>query len=303
MDKIRVWFPDFYTEYHREREQQVALADHFRAAGIEPAANFSSSCQAVFCGSIFKAGPVIEARWRGALEGLPVVHYNWDIYPFQVEGNPRDWLPYLKELKAADLVLVPSDSVTRRMTEYIPHCRLPTIIHSCVRPWEVSGDLAVPEYKTKVKGYALNVMRDYCDPNRELAAQECGRLRIPLVQTGCRENWDTFKRLVAGARFLISPYYEASTGGLTLLEGLWHGVPSVIAKSLRNGVTEYIPMQWGARFNWANHAEFREALMEQWEHPFPVDLKEARGYIGTFSERGFANAIAGEITSLVNPDR
>jgi hypothetical protein len=153
-----------------------------------------------------------------------------------------------------------------------------------VRPWEVS--------KKTTLDYAVDVMRKYPDPNRDFAHENCKALGVRLIATQNEVPWERFKGIIANAQLLISAQYEASTGGLTLIEGYWHGVPSLISNSPRHGGHEY----FGCRadyFQWDNPILFRRKLLEMMDNPPKIDTDEARSWITKeYSEYAMAERMA-----------
>jgi hypothetical protein len=107
-------------------------------------------------------------------------------------------------------------------------------------------------------------MRKYPDPNKDAVRDACKELGIPCVESATSLPWPKFQKTVAGARLLVSAYYEASTGGLTLLEGYRLGKPVLLSGSPRNGASEY----FGDRayyFEWnSNEFSSKETPMVLW---------------------------------------
>src|SRR4051794_18864062 len=107
---VSVWWPGYYTEAHRRREHGLALAMELTHWGVNCDENPAGGTQVIFCGSTERYRQV-EAYVRTLTSPPPVVHYNWDIYPFQVDGPQRNyWRGYLEFLKHPTCkdILVPS---------------------------------------------------------------------------------------------------------------------------------------------------------------------------------------------------
>lgn len=300
MRTLRVWFPLLRTEYHREVKQRYALAESLARHNVQVQPEFSGDCDAVFCGSIWQSGMVRSLRAKGALRGRPILHYVWDLYPWAIKFKPESWQAYMEELTLAERILVPSSAVVRRISELLGSGRgsRSTVVRAYCRPWEPHN---VPESDDPKPGsYAMDVVRPYeGDPNLGLVKRICGELKIPLVESQTKAPWDKFRRLVVGARFLISPYFEASTGGLTLLEGLWHGVPSLISRSSYNGAEEYLGDR-ASYFVWDDPNDLRRQLRRLWEDPPKVDVAECRRWISEHrSEDEFARKIADHVKAAL----
>lgn len=224
---------------------------------------------------------------------IPTIHYNWDLYPFQLidtpgyqRANPGYWDPYLEELKTCRDIWVPSYCTTVRTKEFTG--RDSVVIKTSVRPWEVDK---------VVKGdYMVDVIRKYPDYNADLADKYKGN--IPLVTTGNTYEWEKFKKTIAGCRFMVSPQFEASTGGLTLLEGYWHGKPSLISNSPRHGGVDYFGDR-ATYFQWDNPLLFRQALRQMYDNPPEIDIDEAREWIAKeYSEDAMAKRMADRFWEL-----
>lgn len=288
MRHMKIWFPEYFTEAHRKPGEGDVLAEELRKFGIDCQLRLTADCSFIFCGTIWRMNDVKRERRRHP--HVPTIHYNWDLYPFQVvempgyrRANPDLWDPYLEELSTCRDVWVPSETVISRTWEFTERNSC-YVIKSSVRPWEV-------QHKTN-GNFAVDVMRKYPDANRDAARWNCDVLGIPLVETCNRLPWEEFKSMIAGARLLVSAQYEASTGGLTLIEGYWHGVPSLISNSPRHGGHEY----FGCRadyFQWDNPILFRRKLLEMMDNPPKIDIDEAREWITKeYSEYAMAERMA-----------
>lgn len=231
---MKVWMADNYTEAHRTWERQLELVKAFRQVGVTIVPTYESGIDLAFCGSLFSA-----PRMRRKLQVVdpPTVYYNWDLYPHVVNNHHEmGWSEYLKDLRRCDIVVVPNEGTRLRTQQLVD--RESIIVHAPVRTWDVppkpKGTHMAP------RSYVLDVMRDYSwDVGYVLPQHACQKIGMPLVRTKTRTDWDTFRWLVANARCLISAVCEASTGGLTLLEGYHHGVPVVVSGSSLNGAGEY----------------------------------------------------------------
>lgn len=295
MRHMKVWFPDFFTEAHRKPGEGDVLVEELRKFGIDCQRELTADCSFIFCGTIWLMNKVKEERAR--FPNIPTIHYNWDLYPFQIiesrdytRANPDLWGPYLDELATCRDIWVPSFCTMDRTREFVPNCGSIARILTSVRPWE---------YGKRVSGrYAVDVMRKYPDPNRDLARMHCDALKIPLIETRNEVPWEAFKTNIAEAGFLISAQFEASTGGLTLMEGYWHGKTSLISNSPRHGGVDY----FGDRaryFQWDNPVLFRQALQRMYDKPPKIDIDEAREWVTkNYSEYAMANRMAKRLWEL-----
>lgn len=213
------------------------------------------------------------------------MHYCWDVYPFQVYGHPDRtvrawWAEYLSMLRSCAAVLVPSNAARQRVYEF---CGVSARIVKCSAvPWH--GRLTEPKH-------VLNVMRVYEDHNARALEHVCAKLGLPLVQPQCRLLRADFERAVLGARVLVSPYYEASTGGLTLLEGYWHGIPCLAAQSPRNGVVDYMGSR-ASYFVWDEWTGLEERLLAVWNRGRVVAPDHKEWVDREYSDAAFAQRVA-----------
>lgn len=253
---ITVWFPDGWMENHRVQEHTDALLEALAAEKVQcvtdddPRTVAARSCDLGFIGSwkFYPAG----VAYRAENPGKPLVHYNWDLYPFQLNErtNPRTdrtgrarptpnacrWAEYVAELKHAIEVWVPSEGVVLRTREFAG--RASRVVLCNYFGWDVPD--REPPFHAGT--YVVDVMREYTgEPMVGAVRESCQALGVPCVQTNHGLPWDVFQVTVAGAGLLVSAYNEASTGGLTLLEGYAHGVPVLVSDSPYQGANDYFP--------------------------------------------------------------
>lgn len=293
---MKIYFPDFYTEAHRLAEHSGGLVKALKKEGVICYARPTEVADpdAIFCGSIYCAEKVRKERESFPhLRDVPVIHYNWDIYPWQVELNPELWRPYLLDLKKAKEVWVPSACTVERTKEFAgvgAH-----VIKTSVHPWEKPKG-----FKPSAVPYVVDVMRKYPDRNRNAVAEACKKLGVMCVETGCTMPWEEFKRTIYDARLLVSAYEEASTGGLTLLEGYWHGVPVLLSNSPRNGAFDYFGDRRADYFQWDDSDNLYTAISLALLANQRPNVTEARDWIvAEYSEQAFARRIANRLKEIL----
>lgn len=294
---MKVWFPDYFTEAHRKPGEGEVLAEELRKFGIECQLELTHDCSFIFCGSIWKMNLVKEERVNHP--HIPTIHYNWDLYPFQLvarsdykRANPDLWDPYLEELSTCRDIWVPSQCTVARTHEFVG--RSSSIIKTSVRPWNNPVEITDG-------GFAVDVMRKYPDPNQNAAHEACKAVDVDLIETCNEMLWIQFQTVISRCRFMISAQYEASTGGLTLLEGLWHGKPSLLSDSPRHGAIDYfgIHSPWVRYFTWDNPIHLRRKIREMDDNPPVVNIDEARQFITEmYSERAMAKRMADRFWEL-----
>lgn len=285
MKPLRAWFPGFYTEAHRQREQQQSLIRAFLKAGMVTFSGPRESMDLIFCGSFFKNQEVKEARRQ--FPKVPVFHYSWDLYPWQLEGEEaqtnymvRWWKDYIEELKSAAGIFVPSQCTVERHTQFVG--RESTVVLAPVHTFEEA---------TYDGGYVLNPVRGYPDPNRDLVEEVCRRANIPCVVSGNNLPWEKFKKVVAGARLLVSAQYEASTGGLSLLEGYALGKPVLLSNSPRHGGKDYFD-QRASYFQWDNWRDLEKKVRNMFDQNKKLDAPRCKAWVEeVYSNERFAKEI------------
>ena len=247
-------------------------------------------------------------RWPG----VPLMAYNWDVYrwiwePGQ-EGkvqakhksrpNEYNYLQWGDLLRRAREVWVPSHCTGLRTTQWYGLTNWRVILSAC--PWW--------EYEEKCKacdghgglryepgllvtacnkcqgtgrvsgirddGYALMCLREIPDPWWGVFEECCEELGIPYRCTRHEVSYREYQEAVAHCRFLCAPLYELSTGGLSLMEGYYHGKPVLISSSPWNGGADY----FGPRayyFEHGNCEDFKQKLLALYNRPTtPIGHRE-----------------------------
>lgn len=289
--KLTIWFPDFYSEAHRTKERQADLVKEFINLGVSVRSKDSNGCDAVFCGTIWQSEQLKDCK-------LPVYHYCWDLYPWQLAGESdacwKNWLwhPYVDQLKTCAGIFVPGESTAKRIREIVGRDDA-KVVKAPVKLWE-------PPCEPFDGGYVMDVMRKYPDPNKSAVWDACKELGIRCIESGANLPWEEFKRTVAGARLLVSAYYEASTGGLTLLEGYALGKPVLLSNSPYNGAQEYFgPL--GHYFQWDRPDSLRRWIADLYNTPPNYGKDETAGnkqwVESTYNDQMFAFEIVSYLRS------
>lgn len=195
--------------------------------------------------------------------------YNWDCYSwvwFRPRSGEYDYKKYGELLVKSTEVWVPSycTGVQAELWWEIPSWQ---IIRSSCPWWEHSN--------IRDDGYILCTLRKIPDRWCDKFEQACEELQLPYKRPDHKLSYVEYKDMVAGCKFLVNHYMEASTGGLTLLEGYYHGKPCLLTNSIWNGAVEY----FGIRANYFEHESFESfkiALRSMYEDTPEVgeDCKE-----------------------------
>ena len=171
--------------------------------------NIDASCDFIICASISQLGRLVPLQTK--YPQIPIIHYNWDLYEWHKSQN-YDWLTYGKSLQQSREIWCPSAEVILRTEEYYGLGRKCHIIKTFARLFDYDD--------VQDKRYIYNPMRAYFrDKNYGWAERACKELEIPLVESKHKLSQEDFEKTIAHCTFLLCEYYEASTGGLTLLEG------------------------------------------------------------------------------------
>lgn len=233
-------------------EQIQAISKEFRLTDIVNA-------DVIYCGTIRTS----EKSWLLKKEhSLPLVTYCWDYYKWAHEGRhpgEGDWKGYARFLKQADLILVPSHAQQLRLKELLGLDS--EVVRSGVKKYNsVTHD----------EGFILDPVREYPDENCGWAETAAYELEIPFLHTEHRYTHEQFRELVATCTFMTCAYREASTGGLTLAEGLWLGKPSLVSNSPYMGARDYLG-EYGYYFQYDSFKALKEQMQFLWETRPQVD--------------------------------
>lgn len=191
---------------------------------------------------------------------VPLYCYNWDCYEW-IWKQPRnyDWDTYGKLLQNCREIWVPSICTGLRTTQWWDLKNWKVILSGCPI-WD-------PEEKPKDNGYALCCLRQIPDSWWGEFQAACGQLNIPCQMTTHSLSFPEYKKAVANCRFICSPLWELSTGGLSLLEAYRLGKPVLVSDSKWNGVRDY----FGERANYfdSSNKEYLKGALHAMYHQTP----------------------------------
>lgn len=209
----------------------------------------------IYCGSVNKMNQAKGARLDS---GKPLATYCWDYYLWAHNGKHHNtansWIAYAEFLKFCDVIFVPSEAQQLRLKELL---NLDSIVcHT-----------GFPTYELPVSdgNFILDPLRYYkADPCWDWAEKAASELNIPIIHTEHGYSQEEFRKLVASCTFMTSCVTEASTGGLTLMEGLWLGKPSLVSNSPYMGAKDYLgPM--GYYFQYDNYEDLKKQMLWLWQ--------------------------------------
>lgn len=303
---LRVFFPWFRIESHREPWQSARLVVELARCGVRCVLEPDRACDAAFVASFGEAEDAAAGyskhphnRKMPGYRRFPrvkVVHYCWDLYPWVVDDadhpdGPR-WRHYLAELRHAHEVWVPTPPVARRVEQY---CRRSAVVVPPVYcPWGPDPDCPARDETTVV-----DVLRDYpSDPNRDLVGRACAAAGLPWTKTRAGLPWDEYRRTVAGARVLASAYREASTGSLALFDGYALGKHVLLSDSEWHGGRDLFGDRAGVTyFRWDDPDDFAAKVRRLAHDPLPdpdsAQVLNRREWVEhTYGEAAFARRVA-----------
>lgn len=261
MEKLKIHYIKQFSEGD-SAGQLEAMRTYFDF--VEP-----EECEFIYLASIQY---VKEAQELKTIHGKKLAIYCWDYYKWAHDGHPAsrgfDWQTYQILLLLADVVFVPSDAQARRLSEllYVD----PIVVPSGIRRFE---------NEPYDGGYILDPLRYYPDENRDWAQRAAEQLGIPFKhpEHGVKDE-AAWRDLVAGCTFMTSCVREASTGALTLAEGLWLGKASLVSNSPYMGAKTYLGTA-GFYFDYDNYDALVEKMDLMWRRRVKVPISQAREWM------------------------
>lgn len=222
----------------------------------------------------------------------PLVVYCWDFYAWALtKETPYNWEKYMELLKLAKLVLVPSNSQQLRLLNWGIKSE---VIVASVDVQEEDGR----SHKRYNNRFVLDPVRDYPEENLGWVERACKELEIPYIHSEHQYSKEEFLNLIKTCSFLTCGYREASTGGLSLIEGLWYGKPSLVSNSPYMGARDYLTY-YGKYFQYDDFMSLKLHLNMMWKKQEQYKIWPARNYIRqNFSPKVFANKLYDKITVL-----
>lgn len=225
---------------------------------------------------------------------VPMINYNWDIYEWvwtHPRGRSYDWKGYGELLKASHEVWCPSDSVVKRNWDWFKIKEDKSIvIKTFVRLFEYGGEV-------KDGRYVYNPLRSIPDRNLGWLRRACQELGIPLVESGHKLSESEFQKTILNCSFMVCEYYEASTGGLTLIEGHKYGKPVLVSDSPYMGAQDY----FGDRAEYFKHDDydsFKAKVKELWENTPVLDRVECEEFVKQYTIEAMVDKMEERLNQL-----
>ncbi len=272
---IRLHFINNKSEGDSEAQVQ-AMSKYFTLTDESP--------DFIYCASISHMYEAMNAMER---TGKPLAVYCWDYYLWshKKKNHSGDWNVYAEFLKRAKVIFVPSSSQQLRLKELLG-----------LNSYVVHTGITTYDHEVKDGGYILDPVRYYPEENRTWAEEVAKELGIPFVHSEHRYSLEEFRKLVSNCTFMTCAFREASTGGLTLMEGLYNGKPSLVSDSPYMGAVDYLK-GFGVYFKYDDKEDLKNKMKLMWEsRMFYGD--DAREHVMTYSYENMALSIYKKLCEL-----
>jgi glycosyltransferase involved in cell wall biosynthesis len=206
---------------------------------------------------------------------VPMINYNWDLYEWFDLSQPM-WSEYRNLLDKSVDIWCPSEEVVMRTEEFFGLGAKCNVIKTFARFFEYAADV-------EDHNFVYQPMRPYVkDRNYGWVKKATKELNIPLFESNHSLSESDFQKRIANCTFLVCEYYEASTGGLTLLEGHRLGKPVLVSDSPYMGAKDY----FGDRANYFKHddyEDFKKKISEMWNSRKSLDRSECIEFTNRYS--------------------
>lgn len=240
------------------------VTDHLEKLGHTVVFNKLDPSFDILFGSSISAQRLI-AKLHNSFPDVPMYNYNWDVYEWAYKSWPSGIFPYdlnqyadlMRESKA---VICPSESVVLRNKEFfgIPEHKSP-IVRSFFRQLEIDESAVSDE------GFVYMPLRQIPDINLNWFESAVKELGIPSKVSDKSLSEEDYKKVLATCTFLVCPWFEASTGGLSLLEGRRLGKGVLFSDSPYMGANDYFGEE-ATRFKYDDYEDFKRQLEFMWEN-------------------------------------
>ena len=243
----------------------------FEKKGVQVQKNSASSD----CDFIIGSGQAYINIWQhyhNYFPEIPMINITLDFYKtVWTAPNPHgyDWGKYKEYLnKCVELWCISNEVIIRMGEEGVDTNRC-----KFMKIWARFFN-----YKGQIKDgrYILNPIRPLkWDKNYGWLSRACEELNIPLQAPQHKLSEEDFQRTIAECSFMCCELHEASTGGLTLMEGLNMGKPSIVSDSKYMGAIDYLG-DLGIYFDDTSYENLKQTIKETWENPPVLDLNKCK---------------------------
>lgn len=217
---------------------------------------------------------------QGLIKGLhdscpniPMVNYNWDVYEwaynnFNTPIFPYDLNLYRELLQSSKFVACPSWSVVYRNEEFFDIPKEKSVIVK-----SFARQISIDKSKVRDDRFIYMPLRQIPDRNRGWFEKVCEELDIPYRTPNKKLPEEAYADTVASCSFLVCPWYEASTGGLSLIEGVSVGKPVIYSDSKYMGAKDYLD-PYGITFKSDDYEDFKNTIERVWNDTPTVTVSE-----------------------------
>jgi hypothetical protein len=233
------------------------------------------SCDLIYLSTLSATSEAYSAAQ--SYPDIPVIVYNWDQYKWYKSQTGYKWDMFNELQKQSIEIWTPSKAVNLRVEEFLGLGHKCYIIKSFARLFDYNKE------EIKDNRYVFQVVRNYnSDPNFYWAKQACEELNIPLyTNDNHHRSEEEFQKFIAESTLLLCHYDEASTGGLTLIEGHKLGKPVLVCDSPYMGAKDY----FGDRaiyFERNNYEDFKNKLKDTFDNPPKYDILECEEFTNQY---------------------
>jgi glycosyltransferase involved in cell wall biosynthesis len=221
---------------------------------------------------------------------VAMTNYNWDVYEWAYKNWPSNIFPYdLKNyhalLERSASVICPSMSVVYRNEEFFNISREKSkVVKSFARQLEITPK------QVRDDRFVYMPLRQIPDRNLGWFEKAVKELDIPFLLTDKKLSEEEYTDKIASCSFLVCPWFEASTGGLSLLEGYAVGKSVLVSDSRYMGAADY----FGDRANYFKHdnyEDFKICLSRLWDNTPTLDLDDCKEFSEEYKPEVMANSL------------
>jgi hypothetical protein len=206
------------------------------------------------------------------ISNIPYYNFVWDAYECLPKGY--DWDGCGQLCHAAKEVWTPSTGQSKRITE-----------HWGVDP---SKTYEIPAYgqffeydDVKDGNYVCDPLRLIPDRHEGWISKACSELGIPYKHGGrgrgqLGKSWEDYQKFIAEASFLVCPWWEMSTGGMSLYEGYNLGKEVLFCNSPYMGGKDWFGDR--AHYFEPTYDSLKAKIKEMWDNKntFPTRTREEK---------------------------
>ena len=156
-----------------------------------------------------------------------------------------------------------------------------------------------PYGKVGDEGYAFQGLRMNPDIHMDWGIKAAAEIGIPFKYTNPDHplSEDEYRHTLSHARFLVSPIYEMSTGGMFLFLGAMFEKPILASNSPYMGVVDYLGDSI-AYFQWDNFEDLKDKMLKMYNGELKTDTKKAKELVMAMTPDKHAKEIDARLKEL-----